>query len=183
MEVRRRRTKSSSSTAAPQILAKLDVFPKIDSEYITKSRSGGGLAIVTFFFIVFMVLLEIIYFMDTHMEYDYAVNSETSPKIELNLDITVAMPCNMIDADVYDHLSQTPFSGESFPSNPANFEMSQEQAKFHEILNRAREEKLGTGFGIEELLFRNAKGKLKGLFTNERWCNTKTCFIEIPIRT
>ena len=92
------------------------------------------------------------------MEYDYAVNSEISPKIELNLDITVAMSCAMIDADVYDHLSQTPFSGESFPGNPANFEMSEDQAKFHSILNRARKEKLGAGSTIEEILFKNAKG-------------------------
>ena len=158
MEVRHRRPRKDSQAAsldsAQNLFARLDAFPKIDADFQTTSRSGGGLALVTFLFIIIMVILEIQYFMGTHIDYEYAVNLEVHPKIELNIDITVASPCGMIDADVYDHISQTSFAGDAFPSTSVHFEMDEDQARMHSFLTRRRARQANSTTSIEEIIFK-----------------------------
>ena len=63
--------------------------------------------------------------MGTHIDYEYAVNLEVHPKNEINIDITVASPCGMIDAD-------------AFPSTLVHFEMYEDQDRMHSFLTRRR---------------------------------------------
>ncbi|XP_063728050.1 endoplasmic reticulum-Golgi intermediate compartment protein 2-like [Symsagittifera roscoffensis] len=155
MEVRHRRPRKEPPvfSTAHNLIANLDAFPKIDSDFQTKSRSGGGLALLTFLFIAIMVVIELNYFLSTHIDYQYEVNFETAPKVELNIDITVATPCQMIDADVYDHISQTSFAGDAFPSEPAQFEMDETQAKYYDFLRRSRARMLNSSVSLEEIMF------------------------------
>ena len=92
--------------------------------------------------------------MGTNIDYEYAVNLEVHPKNELNIDIMVASPCGMIDADAYAHISQTSFTCDAFHSTSVHFEMDEDQARMHSFLTRRRAGQANSTIFTEEIILR-----------------------------
>jgi hypothetical protein len=81
----------------------LDAFPKVPETYKEPSTAGRGtLSVATFLLIIFLVLSEIRYHLDADLRFDYKVDLDKNQTVKLNIDITVAMQCGYLGADVLD---------------------------------------------------------------------------------
>lgn len=113
--------------SAVKIFKEFDAFPKVAEDYQETSTSGGTVSILVFLFIGILVISEVVYYMQTDIIYRYEVDKDAHHKIRINIDITVAMDCEDIGADVLD------VSGASIPTDnhlkmePTFFKMSTKQ--------------------------------------------------------
>ncbi|TXT09002.1 hypothetical protein VHUM_02476 [Vanrija humicola] len=73
-------------------IKRFDAFPKVQSTYTSKSQRGGLLTAVVGFIIFLLVLPSHIFSVDQAIERD----------LQLNVDITVAMPCRYLTIDLRD---------------------------------------------------------------------------------
>ena len=104
-----------------------DAFPKVPEDYVKKSVRGGGLSLLSFSLIALLVVSEFIYYTSTVYKYEYSVDSDVSSKLDINLDMIVAMPCQAIGADVLDLAGETVHTEDFLKLEPAVFELTQEQ--------------------------------------------------------
>ncbi|XP_054712865.1 endoplasmic reticulum-Golgi intermediate compartment protein 2-like [Uloborus diversus] len=106
---------------------KLDVFPKIDEEYKQTTASGGTVSIVSFIIIIVLVVTEIRYYSSSQLKFEYSVDHDIDSKLRINVDITVAMPCSIIGADILDVTNQNTQTFGELEEEPAHFELSEPQ--------------------------------------------------------
>lgn len=72
-----------------------DAFPKVQSTYTTSSRRGGVLTAVLGAIIFLLVLNDLGEYLYGQPGYEFHVDQEIDRKdLQLNVDITVAMPCH-----------------------------------------------------------------------------------------
>ena len=120
-----------------------DAFPKVPEDYIKKSVRGGSFSLISFTLIALLVVSEIIYYTSTVYKYEYSVDSDVSSKLDINVDMTVAMPCQAIGADVLDLAGETTHTEDFLKLEPAVFELTQEQRSWlkakQSILERVSE--------------------------------------------
>lgn len=74
-----------------------------------------------------LVLLELKYFLTNHLQYSYEVDFDHKSKLNLNVDITVAMSCNSLGADVMDTTSRDILTDMTINMEDTWFEMSPKQ--------------------------------------------------------
>ena len=89
----------------------LDVFTKVPEDYQRSTASGGTFSIISISAIVILVLSEFLYYRSTVMKYEYSVDVDLLSTLELEVDLTVAMSCDNLGADIVD------LAGESIPSH------------------------------------------------------------------
>ncbi|XP_077994203.1 endoplasmic reticulum-Golgi intermediate compartment protein 2-like [Glandiceps talaboti] len=132
----------------------LDAFPKVPENYQETSTSGGTVSIVTFSLIAVLIVSETRYYMDTSMKYEYEVDTDLTSRLQLNVDITVAMRCEHIGADVLDLTGETiSASFSSLKEESVHFELSQRQRVWQSKLKAIRDA-LSTEHAIQDLLFK-----------------------------
>jgi hypothetical protein len=113
--------------APAKLITQLDAFPKVSGDYQRATTRGGTLSLVTLLIISILVVSEFFYYRGTEIKFKYSVDTDMDSPLLLNLDMTVAMPCEYLGADVVD------LSGDSTPvlphmvMEPALFEMSELQ--------------------------------------------------------
>jgi len=115
----------------------LDAFPKVPETYKEPSTAGRGtLSVVTFLLITFLVLSEIQYHLDSDLKFDYKVDLDKNETVKLNIDITVAMQCGYLGADVLDisNKHNAWISGGNIEEEPAFFELSPRQKIYQEMV-------------------------------------------------
>lgn len=101
----------------------LDAFPKVPETYVETSASGGGVSLVTFLLIAFLIVSEVRYYSEPIMRYDYSVDTDHSSNLKINLDITVASPCTAIGTDVLDSTGQMVPAHGNLEEIPTTFEL------------------------------------------------------------
>ncbi len=88
---------------APLIIVKeLDVFPKVSEDYQKSTARGGTLSIISIFLISVLVISEFFYYTSTELKYKYSVDTAMDTLLQFHLDMTVAMSCNYLGADIVD---------------------------------------------------------------------------------
>jgi len=125
----------------------LDAFPKVPETYKEPSTAGRGtLSAATFLLIAFLVLSEIGYHMDSELKFDYKVDLDKNETVKLNIDVTVAMQCGYLGADVLDisNKHNAWISGGNIEEEPAFFELSPRQKEYQAMVtainNRVKSE-------------------------------------------
>jgi len=111
----------------------LDAFPKVPETYKEPSTAGRGtLSVATFLLISFLVLSEIRYHMDSDLKFDYKVDLDKNETVSLNIDVTVAMECGYLGADVLDisNKHNAWISGGSIEEEPVFFDLSPRQKEY-----------------------------------------------------
>ena len=119
-----------------KIVKELDVFTKVPEDYQRTTASGGTFSIISMSAILILVFSEFMYYRSTVMKYEYSVDVDMLSALELEVDITIAMSCQYLGADIVD------LAGESVPSNfltmsGTTFELSNEQKQWFETRNTA----------------------------------------------
>eukprot|EP00300_Choanocystis_sp_HF-7_P006280 c14599_g1_i1.p2 GENE.c14599_g1_i1~~c14599_g1_i1.p2 ORF type:complete len:403 (+),score=72.09 c14599_g1_i1:28-1209(+) len=81
-----------------------DAYPKTASEFRESTRSGGCATIIAALFVMWLVAMELMSFLDTKTVYDANIDTERSAnqRALLNFDLTIASRCEHISADVID---------------------------------------------------------------------------------
>ncbi|BHF58223.1 Endoplasmic reticulum-Golgi intermediate compartment protein 2 [Sparganum proliferum] len=80
----------------------IDAFTKLPRECVNSTSSGGGVTILTFLAIIFLILAEISRFINPAVEFNYSVDGRRDGIIPINVDLTIAMKCSEVSLDVVD---------------------------------------------------------------------------------
>ncbi|XP_077956557.1 endoplasmic reticulum-Golgi intermediate compartment protein 2 isoform X2 [Gasterosteus aculeatus] len=111
---------------ALSLVRELDAFPKVSDSYVETSASGGTVSLIAFVAIALLAVLEFFVYRDTWMKYEYEVDKDFSSKLRINIDITVAMKCQHVGADILD-LAETMITSSGLHYEPVIFELTPQQ--------------------------------------------------------
>lgn len=136
------------------LVKELDAFPKVPESYVESTASGGTVSLIAFSFMAILAFLEFFVYRDTWMKYEYEVDRDFSSKLRINVDITVAMKCQYIGADVLD-LAETMVASDGLQYEPVNFELSPQQRIWQMNLQHIQE-RLRVEHSLQDVLFKTA---------------------------
>ncbi|KAK7896200.1 hypothetical protein WMY93_021525 [Mugilogobius chulae] len=139
---------------ALNLVKELDAFPKIPDSYVESTASGGTVSLIAFTFMAILAFLEFFVYRDTWMKYEYEVDKDFTSKLRINVDITVAMKCQYIGADVLD-LAETMVASDGLEYEPVNFELSPQQRIWQLTLWHIQE-RLRVEHSLQDVLFKSA---------------------------
>ncbi|CAL8263914.1 unnamed protein product [Merluccius merluccius] len=131
----------------------LDAFPKVPESYVETTASGGTVSLIAFTFMAILAFLEFFVYRETWMQYEYEVDKDFKSKLRLNVDITVAMKCQYIGADVLD-LAETMVASDGLIYEPVNFDLSPQQRFWHMTLQHIQE-RLREEHSLQHVLFKS----------------------------
>ncbi|EEZ99853.1 endoplasmic reticulum-Golgi intermediate compartment protein 2 [Tribolium castaneum] len=113
-------------------IKKIDIFPKIEETFKEKSSVGGTFSVFSFILITWLVFLEINYYLDSKFIFKFSPDTDFDAKLKINVDITVAMPCSNLGADILDSTNQNAYKFGSLDEEDTWFEMApNQQIHFH----------------------------------------------------
>ncbi|KAF2892556.1 hypothetical protein ILUMI_13616 [Ignelater luminosus] len=110
----------------------LDLFPKIEETYKETSSIGGTLSLFGFAIIFWLIYSEINYYLHSKFIFKFSPDTDFDAKLKINVDITVAMPCANIGADILDSTNQNAFKFGSLEEEDTWFELAPNQRKHFE---------------------------------------------------
>lgn len=139
-----------------KIVRELDAFPKISADYQRPTTRGGTLSIVTVAIILILIISEFFYYRGTEIKFKYSVDTDMDSPLLLTLDMTIAMPCNYLGADVVDLAGDSTAIVPHMKMEPAIFEMSDSQSDLFKakraLLDRFSESRSLNDFPVIENL-------------------------------
>ncbi|KAJ2065988.1 hypothetical protein GGH13_005895 [Coemansia sp. S155-1] len=83
-------------------LYRYDAFQKVDRAYQARTSSGGVLSILALLMVVVMLASETREYLRYQHTHSFTIDSEVQQKVQINIGLTVAMPCNFLRVDVLD---------------------------------------------------------------------------------
>lgn len=105
----------------------LDAFPKVPEEYVDSTPVGGTFSVIAFLIIMWLIYSEVSYYLDSNLVFKFMPDIDMDEKLRINIDMTVAMPCSNIGADILDSTSQSVFGFGELQEEDTWFELTQEQ--------------------------------------------------------
>lgn len=141
-----------------KIIAQLDAFPKVSGDYQKATARGGTLSIITLSIISLLVISEFFYYRGTEIKFKYSVDTDMDSPMLITLDMTVAMPCEYLGADVVDLAGDSTSIMPYMKMEPALFEMSDVQSQLfrakRDLLDRFSESRSLNDFPVIENLYK-----------------------------
>ncbi|XP_072256209.1 endoplasmic reticulum-Golgi intermediate compartment protein 2 [Pyxicephalus adspersus] len=137
------------------LVKELDAFPKVPESYVETSASRGTVSLLAFTIMGILTVLEFLVYRDTWMRYDYEVDKDFTSKLRLNIDITVAMRCQYIGADVLDLAETMVTSSEGLVYEPVLFELTPQQRQWQRMLQQIQS-RLQEEISLQDVLFKSA---------------------------
>ena len=113
-----------------RVVKQLDAFPKVSQDAQKSTARGGMISVIAISFIIFLAVSEIFYYSQTDIKYEYSVDSELGQRLRLSFDITVAMRCDYLGADVVDLAGESRSLVSSIRKDPTLFELSDAQKEW-----------------------------------------------------
>ncbi|GJQ67781.1 hypothetical protein Trydic_g16570 [Trypoxylus dichotomus] len=107
----------------------LDFFPKLEESFKQKSSVGGTLSIVSFLLIFWLIYSETVYFLDSKFVFKFTPDTDFNAKLKINVDLTVAMPCSNVGADILDSTNQNVLKFGSLEEEDTWFELAPNQRR------------------------------------------------------
>ncbi|NP_988869.1 endoplasmic reticulum-Golgi intermediate compartment protein 2 [Xenopus tropicalis] len=102
-----------------------------------------------------LTIMEFLVYRNTRMKYEYEVDKDFTSKIRLNIDITVAMKCQYVGADVLDLAETMVTSAQGLVYEPVIFELSPQQRLWQRMLQQIQG-RLQEEHSLQDLLFKSA---------------------------
>ncbi|XP_042562753.1 endoplasmic reticulum-Golgi intermediate compartment protein 2-like [Clupea harengus] len=119
-----------SRKKALNLVKELDAFPKVPESYVETSASGGTVSLIAFTAMALLAFFEFFVYRDTWMSYEYEVDKDYTSKLRINIDVTVAMRCQFVGADVLD-LAETMVASDGLQYEPVVFDLTPQQRIWH----------------------------------------------------
>ncbi|KAL8608889.1 hypothetical protein ACOMHN_065227 [Nucella lapillus] len=151
-----------SKKGALKVVKELDAFPKVPEDCQETTVSGGGFSIMTFCLIMVLVLSEVQYYTSTDLKFDYEVDTNFTRKIKINIDMTVAMKCMHIGADILDQTGQDVFSYDKLKEEPAFFDLSPRQQEYLDFTQQVNDYLRQEYHALQEMMWRSDRPTFRG---------------------
>lgn len=134
-------------------IQKIDAFPKVEESYVETSSFGGLVTLICWLGICLLLYSEINEFLQPSIEYKYKIDEESHKKLSINMDMTVAMPCNLIGADVLDVWGRDIGDTELVKEELVPFELAENQKMFLKLQGANRPKDVGSAFSsLEDMI-------------------------------
>eukprot|EP00092_Neocalanus_flemingeri_P004127 GFUD01004440.1.p1 GENE.GFUD01004440.1~~GFUD01004440.1.p1 ORF type:complete len:393 (+),score=99.68 GFUD01004440.1:92-1270(+) len=143
-----------------QIVTELDAFPKIPETYVEQTASGAYVAIITFFLVVLMVYSEMNYFFWPALKFRFAPDADMFAKLKFNVDMTVAMPCDLIGADILDKTNQNAFTFGRLKEEPTWWELDADQRIHFDEVQRLNQYLREEYHQLQDVLWKSGYSRL-----------------------
>ncbi|KAG1657247.1 Endoplasmic reticulum-Golgi intermediate compartment protein 2 [Nymphon striatum] len=138
----------------------LDAFPKVPESYKKNTATGGTISIFCFILILILVISEINFFLKSNFKFNYGVDTDLDSKLKINVDMTIAMPCNAIGADVLDVTNQNAQTYGSLEEHDVFFELTDEQRESWNYQRRVNQHIRREYHSLQELIWRSGAPKV-----------------------
>ena len=125
--------------SALKIVRELDAFPKVEEDCAKPTTRGGTLSILSLSLITILVVSEFFYYRGTETTYRYTVDTEMDEQLLITLDITVAMACRHLGADLIDHAGESQQLNSIIKMDSVSFELDEVQASVLRAKQRLQE--------------------------------------------
>ncbi|KDR78584.1 hypothetical protein GALMADRAFT_244023 [Galerina marginata CBS 339.88] len=109
-------------------LAQFDAFPKVPSTYKARSESRGFMTIFVAFLAFMLLLNDIGEFIWGWPDYEFSVDNNKSSFLNINVDMTVAMPCGFLSVDLRDAMGDRLFLSGGLRRDGTLFDVGQATA-------------------------------------------------------
>ncbi|CAB3242240.1 unnamed protein product [Arctia plantaginis] len=139
----------------------LDAFPKVPEEYVDSTSVGGTFSVITFFIIMWLIYSEVSYYLDSNLVFKFMPDTDMDEKLRINIDVTVAMPCSNIGADILDSTSQSVFGFGELQEEDTWFELTQEQQDAFDALKYINSYLSEEYHSIWQLLWKKGHGSVR----------------------
>jgi len=113
-------------------ITQLDVFPKIERDYVDQSAGGGIVTMIVTFILSFLIFSEVLEYLSVQYDYSVVIDYTKNNNIHMNIDLTVAMECDNIRADMYDSTGTTTHAKAALSFTPTHFSV-RNAIRFHNI--------------------------------------------------
>ncbi|KAK1924342.1 putative ER to Golgi transport-related protein [Papiliotrema laurentii] len=105
-----------------------DAFPKVESTYTSQSRRGGVLTTIVGLLIFVLVLNDLGEYMYGNPDFAFSVDQELEKDLQLNVDLTVAMPCHYLSIDLRDAVGDRLHLSDDFVKDGTTFEIGRSKS-------------------------------------------------------
>ncbi|KAI9323541.1 endoplasmic reticulum vesicle transporter-domain-containing protein [Dichotomocladium elegans] len=137
-------------------IAQFDAFPKVDADNQARSEKGGLLTVLLSCFLLMLTLTEFSEYRKVHTNYQFLVDNTIDTSIQINMDLTIAMPCPVLLVHVYDASgAQMPLT-DNLRLVPAEFSVHREDQQkainpkyLQEVINAASGKEYDEGIAAE----------------------------------
>ncbi|OAD80564.1 hypothetical protein PHYBLDRAFT_120490 [Phycomyces blakesleeanus NRRL 1555(-)] len=102
-------------------VAVLDVFPKVEIDNQARSEKGGILTILLTCFLLLLTMSEFSEYRKIQTRYHFLVDPTIESTMQINMDMTIAMPCPALMVHVYDASGQRIHLTDGLKLIPAEF--------------------------------------------------------------
>ncbi|XP_066584287.1 endoplasmic reticulum-Golgi intermediate compartment protein 2 [Prorops nasuta] len=133
----------------------LDAFPKIQEPYVDKTAVGGTFSIFTIVIIVYLIIAETNYFLDSRLQFKFEPDTDYDEKVKINIDVTIAMPCSTIGADVLDSTNQNLLAFDTLEEEETWWELTPNQRSHFDALKHMNSYLREEYHAIHELLWKS----------------------------
>ncbi|XP_063700320.1 endoplasmic reticulum-Golgi intermediate compartment protein 2 [Culicoides brevitarsis] len=123
-----------TTNSAIEAVKKLDAFPKIAEDYVEYTTVGGGISILSRIIILILIYTETRYYLEKKLLFKFEPDTDYLSKLKINIDLTVAMPCKSIGADILDSTNQNVFSFGILEEEDTWFELCPNQQMYFDYI-------------------------------------------------
>jgi len=143
-----------------QVVTEFDAFPKIPETYVEQTTTGGSVSIVTFLLVLLLLYAELHYFLYPGFKFRFAPDSQLTGKLKLNVDLTVAMPCDLVGADILDKTGQNAFSFGRLREEPTWWKLDSNQRIHFDEVQRLNQYLREEYHQLQDVLWHSGYSKL-----------------------
>ncbi|XP_017491192.1 PREDICTED: endoplasmic reticulum-Golgi intermediate compartment protein 2 [Rhagoletis zephyria] len=94
-----------------EIAKNLDAFKKVPEKYTEATEIGGTLSLLSRLLIIYLIYKEVCYYREANLIYQFEPDIDMDDKVQMHVDITVAMPCSSLSGvDLMDETQQDVFA-------------------------------------------------------------------------
>ncbi|XP_075213136.1 endoplasmic reticulum-Golgi intermediate compartment protein 2 isoform X2 [Lycorma delicatula] len=145
-----------------EAVRELDTFPKLPESFVETSRVGGTFTVITLVLITWLLISEISYYFDSRFIFKFAPDTDYDAKLKLNIDITVAMPCQNVGADILDSTNQNVMMFGNLEEEDTWFELTPEQRRYFDNVRFYNSYLREEFHAIQDLLWKSGQTRFYG---------------------
>lgn len=146
---KKKKKKPGMSEVVGNGLKTFDAFPKVASSYSIKSTRGGFVTVLLGVSCLFLIWLQLAEYIGGVEEHQFWVDREIARELQINVDITVNMPCDALTINVQDASLDRLFAHEILTFDPAILDFSgshlveenQPYDSLHRVIKKAKKSK------------------------------------------
>lgn len=152
-----------------QAVRQLDAFSKTSKECVETTTTGGTVSVISHMLMIWLIVMEAMYYMETKFTYTFTPDTAFTEKLKINVDITVAMPCKFVGADVLDMTGEQVMTFGELELEDTWWTLDPEQQIHFEGVQRVNSYLRDQFHSIHELLWRSGYTNIFGDMPQRRF--------------